>query len=115
MIDAKTLEAVFSISGMVFGFMALIIAWLTRGSRANALEIQKLKDDNDAQADRIKSLETHTANLPTKDDFHSLDLKLSEMGGNLDTVSTKLEAVGRVANRIDDYLLTNTVNGGGKS
>jgi hypothetical protein len=101
----KLTDSAFNILAFLFGTAALAVSWLTRGSKANARQIQKLKDQNSDQAERIRTLEGRLETLPTKDDFHALDLKLSSLGGNLETVSTKLEAVDRVARRIDDFLL----------
>lgn len=103
----KGLEAVLSLIAMLFGGVAITIAWLTRGSKANAVKIHKLERTNENLSGRLSEMETRIANLPTKDDFHQLDLQLREMGGRIETVSTRLEGVDRVARRIDDHLLSN--------
>lgn len=116
MIDFKSVEAVLSIAGMMFGGLALAISWLTRGSKTNAVkieklaatstnEIEKLKAENANLTGRIADLETVIQNQPTKDDIHKLTLQIIEMGGQMNTVSAELKAVGRIATRIDDFLL----------
>ncbi|MBD8890912.1 DUF2730 family protein [Roseibium litorale] len=105
MIDIKTIEATMSALGMIFGAVALAVTWLTRGSRTNARKIARLEGANADLADRVADMEMRLSNLPTKDDFHQLDLQLREVGGRIETVSTRLEGVDRVARRIDDFLL----------
>lgn len=106
----KGLDAAAGIVGGIFGFSAFVVAWLTRPSRVNANKIEELQTVNAELQGRVSELEAVIANQPTRDDFHALTLKLSEMGGQISTVSTELQAVSRIAIRIDDFLL----NQGGK-
>lgn len=109
MIDLKTIDSATSILAFLFGFAALTLSWLTRGSKTNSAEIRKIRQENEERDERIRALETKMENLPTKDDFHRFDMKLSELGGNMETLSARLEGVDRVARRIDDFLLNTGV------
>ncbi|MEP3431768.1 MAG: DUF2730 family protein [Roseibium sp.] len=101
----KGLEASFSLVAFLFGAAAFTTSWLTRGSKANAARINDLEAVNAELAGRVSSLETVIENQPTRDDFHTLNLKLSEMDGGIASLSTELKAVSRIATRIDDFLL----------
>lgn len=107
----KGLEASFSVVAMLFGAAAFVVSFLTRGSKANAKRIDQLAAENADLTNRLSDLEAIIANQPTREDIHGVTLKLTEMGGKIGTVSTKLDAVERIATRIDDFLLSQ----GGKS
>lgn len=103
----KGLEAAFSLSATVIATAALFVSWVTRGSKANAVSIAKLETEQKDLNDRVSALEIAIQNQPTKDDFHKLEMAITEMNGKF---STELAAVGRIARRIDDFLLN---KGGG--
>lgn len=106
----KGLESAFSLSATVIATAALFVSWITRGSKANAVSIAKLETEQKDLCDRVSDLESAIRNQPTKDDFHKLEMAITEMNGKVATVSTELAAVGRIAKRIDDFLLN---KGGG--
>ncbi|EFO31660.1 conserved hypothetical protein [Roseibium sp. TrichSKD4] len=102
----KGLDAAFGLVGAFAGSLALFVSWITRGSKANAVSIAKLEAEHNDLCGRVSELEGVIHNQPTKDDFHKLEMAITEMNGKVATVSTELAAVGRIAKRIDDFLLT---------
>ncbi|EFO33236.1 conserved hypothetical protein [Roseibium sp. TrichSKD4] len=107
----KGLEAAFSVTAMMFAAVALVVSWITRGSKANAVSIAKLEAEHNDLCDRVSDLESAVKNQPTKDDFHKVEMAITEMNGKVATVSTELASVARIAKRLDDFLL----NKGGQS
>lgn len=102
----KGLEGALSIAALVLAGAATLHTWLTRPSKANADKIAELQAVHAELHGRVSDLEAVIENQPTREDFHKLTLKISEMGGQISTVSTELRAVNRIATRIDDYLLS---------
>lgn len=102
----KGLEASFSVVAMFLGAAAFMTSWLTRGSKTNAIKIDRLESENTALHGRVSDLEAVLDTHPNREDIHALTLKLSEMDGKIGAVSTKLGAVERIATRIDDFLLS---------
>ncbi|WP_150526264.1 DUF2730 family protein [Roseibium sediminis] len=100
----KGLEAAFGLAGALFGSIALIVSWITRGSKANAVSIAKLETEQKDLCDRISDLERVIRNQPTKDDFHKLEMVISELNGNIGKVTVKLNEVDHLSKRIDDFL-----------
>lgn len=110
MFDLKTIDSAFNIAAFLFGSAAFATSWLTRGSKANAVKISSLEAENATLANRLAEVERKISVLPTKDDFHKLEMELSEMNGSVSNVSTKLEALDYIAKRIDDFFLNRGVS-----
>jgi|GEM_PF-4254444 len=102
----KALDGLIGIAAFVIAGAAGVHSWLTRPSKANSDKIAELQAVNAELHGRVSDLEAVINNLPNREDFHALTLKISEMGGQISTVSTELRAVNRIATRIDDYLLS---------
>lgn len=109
MIDLKAIDSAFNIAAFLFGAAAFATSWLTRGSKANAVKISNLEAENASLTSRLAEVERKISALPTKDDFHKLEMELSEMNGSVNNVSTKLEALDYIAKRIDDFFLNRGV------
>jgi phage shock protein A len=103
----KALDGVLGIIAVVLASAATLHTWLTRPSKANADKIAELQAVNAELHGRISDLETVMKNQPTREDFHALNLQLTQVSGDIATLSANLTAVERIATRIDDFLLNN--------
>jgi hypothetical protein len=104
-IDLKAIDSAFNIAAFLFGAAAFATSWLTRGSKANAVKISNLEAENASLHNRVSELEAVQKNQPTREDFHALNLQLSQVSGDIATLSAEVTAVSRIATRIDDFLL----------
>jgi len=100
----KGLEAALSVTAMMFAAVALAVSWITRGSKANAVSIAKLEAEHNDLCGRVSDLESLIRNQPSKDDFHKLEMAISELNGNIGKVTVKLDEVDHLSKRIDDFL-----------
>ncbi|CTQ77439.1 DUF2730 family protein [Roseibium alexandrii] len=106
MIDyIKALDGLFGIAGVMVAGAVAVYSFLTRPSKANADKIAELQAVNAELHGRISDLEAVINNLPTREDFHALNLQLTQVSGDISTLSVELTGVRRIATRIDDFLL----------
>jgi len=102
----KGLDAAFGLVGAFAGSLALFVSWITRGSKANAVSIARLEAEHNDLCGRVSELESAVKNQPTKDDFHKLEMAISELNGNIGKVSVKLNEVDQLSKRIDNFIRT---------
>jgi len=100
----KGIEASLGIIAVLISAAAFFHSWVTRGSKANAVKILDLETEQKDLCDRVSDLESLIRNQPSKDDFHKLEMAISELNGNIGKVTVKLDEVDHLSKRIDDFL-----------
>lgn len=71
--------------------------------------IDKRIDDCHARLDRheirLNGVETALREIPSRAEFHSLDKKMTELNGRLDTLIARLRPTEAIAERLQDVLI----------
>lgn len=104
MIDVDILIPWFSLTALLLATGNAIWAIMTRGTRATAEKVNEHEGKMIDHDRRIQSVESDIKHLPTKDEFNKMQVSLTEVRGELRTVSTELAGVDRTVRRIDEYL-----------
>lgn len=105
MIDWKTVDALLGVVSIAVTSLMALYLFLTRRSRANAVEIQTLKGENMQLTQRLDMIESNVANLPTRNDFHKVELELEAVRGAVTGMGATLKAVQHTADNLNEYLL----------
>ncbi|RZF83722.1 DUF2730 family protein [Pseudoalteromonas sp. CO325X] len=86
------------------------IAWLRStfvSKKEHELYRQEQREHYDGLTQRLNTVETTVADLPSADDIHELDKRLIEVGGKIDALSPQLGNLQRVT----DLLMENELRG----
>lgn len=90
-------------------WVSAMAAGQTEALRVVTEKLEKaVADERQQRRDLGRQVDKHQAvleQMPTKDDFHALHLKLTETGGRLDAISQELKSVGQIAKRLEDFEL----------
>ncbi|WP_102226857.1 DUF2730 family protein [Acidimangrovimonas sediminis] len=79
--------------GVLSPIMTFALAvWMLVSSRprSNADKIEKIEKRQNHQESRIQKLENDLTYLPTKDELHAIDRKMTELHGSLNAVSGQM-------------------------
>lgn len=75
------------------------------GAKAQAA-VAKLTERVERSEAKVSVLETNMMHIPDRDAFHRLDVTLAKLEGRFDTLDERLKPVAAMANRFQDYMLT---------
>lgn len=103
----------FALSAIALG--TVVYGWLTSGEKQVAKDLADFMekhgerhseiDDDLAEHDRrIQSVEAELKHLPDKDSVVELKISLTELKGNVNTLSESMGSIARTVHRIDDWL-----------
>lgn len=102
---------VVTVLALLVGVANTFWMWWSKSNDADAKKLQKFEDELAAHAgrmdihvERIGAIEGEMRHLPSKDEFHRLALKMTEMGGEVSTIKSEMGGVGHTVRRIDDFL-----------
>ncbi|MCF1744637.1 DUF2730 family protein [Paradevosia shaoguanensis] len=96
---------VISVATGLISIGTMIYVWLTSQSKVNEADIRDLHKKVSEQDGRLQGFENALKNMPDKDTVHDLDMKVSELNGQIRVVSESMKAVERTAQRIENFLL----------
>ncbi|WP_169800559.1 DUF2730 family protein [Sphingobium cloacae] len=82
----------------------ILWTWHTKSQSAATDRVQKIEDNLDRLEARQLSLEGEFKHLPTKEDVGALRIQLETVLGMIGRQESEITSMGRVVNRIDDYL-----------
>ncbi|WP_321447404.1 DUF2730 family protein [uncultured Cohaesibacter sp.] len=100
--------------GIISGVVALIVSgvsYLRQPSKDNSAKLDDHTDELQGLERRVDRVETQLEHVPSKDDFTSLQLSLSDLRGTVSTTEEIVKTVRRTTQNIDDWLRSN----GGKA
>lgn len=82
----------------------LLWTWHAKSQSAAADRVQKIETRLDQVEDKQLTVEERLKHLPTKDDISQIALSLERVLGTVGRQESEIASMGRVVNRIDDYL-----------
>ncbi|MCB1463246.1 MAG: DUF2730 family protein [Nitratireductor sp.] len=85
--------------------LTAIYTWVTARSRGNSEKLEALEKDVERLRQRVATLEQEMRHLPAKDEVHTLQLGMTEIGGSVATLNKSHEALLISVRRIEDFLL----------
>lgn len=74
---------------------------INSGTKKNAATLSAQKDRLDRQQDKIARLEQTVAGMPGKEDLHQLQLTMTEMSGDLRTMSAMMSGSREIMERLE--------------
>lgn len=80
-----------------------LVSWLLWTVR-QALGSRATKEEHNALATRVASVETKLENLPGKDQLNELRIEMTRLQGELQTVGAKLEGFRALADRLHEQV-----------
>ena len=95
--DLETLNRWVAIFALLIGIANAVWFWVTSPGKEARKRFDDMLDNLKTHDRRIQTVENEVKHLPTKDDMAKLDLKLTR-------VETECESMGRTLRRIDDHL-----------
>lgn len=54
---------------------------------------------------RLERLEADVEHLPTREEFHKMEIAMTRLDGRMETIDQRTSATGRAVGRIEDFLL----------
>lgn len=104
---------------------ALTYTILSNRSRAEKAEFEKfaervtLRQDHltakvEVLEDRVSKIEGEIQHLPGKETVHEVKLALERLSGQVLAMSTEIKPIGKIADRLQEYLLEQVSSGRGR-
>lgn len=93
-----------SIANTVWVWLSVGRAGIEKKLTELGTKIDALATTIDSHDSRIQAVEAEQRHTPTKQDFQRLELDLTRVTGQIDTLSREMNGVARTVQRIDDYL-----------
>lgn len=93
-----------AIVALLIGAANLIYTWWMRSQTVAADKVTKIEARLDKVEDCQITFEERVKHLPTKDDIGQIQVSLERVLGTVGRQESEIASMGRVVNRIDDYL-----------
>ncbi len=98
-----------AIAALIYTVVSGIGGWFIHALRqrieGNDQAIKDLAKENALFRDRQAHFDAFIGHTPTKDEFHSLAISVTEMSGDFKEAVATLQAMGKTVDRIDGYLM----------
>lgn len=99
------ISSLLSVTITVYGVM-------TTGSRHNSKRMDALEARMAADEKLTQRIADQLAELPRRDNLHSIELMMAEMKGQMSTLDERLKPVAAIAERMQELLLAQSRKGG---
>jgi len=90
---------------VIIALTALVVAWINRRTD----KIEGLETAQDVLERRVAAIETEVKHLPGVDLVHELQLALTQMRGDMNTLLARVEPIKAIAERMQDWALEGRV------
>nr|WP_278437065.1 DUF2730 family protein [Brucella anthropi] len=97
-IDISAIQPWTSVIATIISIGAAVYAVVTSGAKKNAATL----DDHEH---RISTIENDLKHLPSKESFYQLQIDMTELKGQIGTITKSSEATERTVRRVEDFLL----------
>lgn len=97
--------AIVAVISLVFSVANIIWTWWSKNNDASDKKVEEIETRVEGLKDRLAKVEGELQHLPSKDEFHRLALKVTEVSGQVSTIKSEIDGVGRTARRIEEHIL----------
>lgn len=78
---------------------------IASGSRANARTLEAHSDMLQRQENRLNAVELSLREIPTRRDFHELDLRMTKLQGVMEVLTERLRPIEAITERLQETML----------
>ncbi len=90
---------------IVWNVINSLYAWYAAGQSVTKKEIDKLMSDTGTHSNRLTAIERDMKALPSAENYHKLELMVTEVRGALETMKAEMRPTAISVKRIEDFLL----------
>lgn len=110
--DPKEIALWVSLALGVVALLGHLKGWINAGEKTLAdkvkdagARVKAAEDRLESHATRILSIEGELRHLPDRDGFHRLEMRMTELTGQLNTMTERLKPVEAIGERLQELLL----------
>lgn len=94
---------------LAWSIINTVYTWYAAQQSVTKKEIDALSEKTGQLGTRLTKIEAELSAMPSAEQFHEIDKKVSEVAGNIRTMEAEMRPVASSVRRIEDFLLNSNM------